>query len=428
MIRRSLIPRPAVLVTTLTATVVTGTGLLSPPPALAVAPAEAAAAASAVEAETSPGRAPAQVIVDWERTSFRTIYTEAATPIPIGVPYLGFTSLAMYDAVRRAQDRSDASAQAAAAVAAHDVLAAYFPGSRSPLDADLTRSLSQLPAGARRAVGVRIGRGAAARMIASRAGDGRDDASIVYDRLPGPGVWAPAPIPGGMLGAWIGFMDRLVTSRPVGVDGPDPLTSDAYARDYREVRRLGSAASTHRTAEQTETALFFNSSSAVQVGAALANRLERHPIGLRRTARLFAAMHAAMTDALINAWRLKYDVGFWRPVEAVAGADADGNPATRPEPGWVPLVTTPPYSEYVSGHAVLTGSAVEVIRQLLGEHTGLRLSSTATLTERFYPRLRGIERQAFHARIWLGLHFRDAMADGYRIAHVTARRVLARLP
>src|SRR5215510_10171776 len=32
-----------------------------------------------------------QVVLDWERISFRTIYTDGATPIPVGVPVLGFT-------------------------------------------------------------------------------------------------------------------------------------------------------------------------------------------------------------------------------------------------------------------------------------------------------------------------------------------------
>jgi len=44
---------------------------------------------------------------------------------------------------------------------------------------------------------------------------------------------------------------------------------------------------------------------------------------------------------------------------------------------------------------------------------------------RTFATLSEIEFDAFHARIWGGLHFRDAMEDGYLIGHTAARRALA---
>jgi hypothetical protein len=138
-------------------------------------------------------------------------------------------------------------------------------------------------------------------------------------------------------------------------------------------------------------------------------------------------MHASMTDAIINCWRLKYRVGFWRPVEAISGELDDGNPRTDPEPGWASWLPTPPYSDYVSGHGCLTGPAVETARLMLGERTPLTLSNPTMGVERSYSRLSRIERQALNSRIWGGLHFRDAMDDAYLIGHRTARRVFAEL-
>src|SRR4029079_7542024 len=85
----------------------------------------------------------AQVVLDWERISFRTVYTDGATAVPVGVPVLGFTSVAMYDAARSA--RHGASATAAVAKAAHDVLLAYYPTAAAKLDADLVTSLQPVP-------------------------------------------------------------------------------------------------------------------------------------------------------------------------------------------------------------------------------------------------------------------------------------------
>ncbi len=220
-------------------------------------------------------------------------------------------------------------------------------------------------------------------------------------------------------------------THPVAVNGPDPLTSRRYAADYDEVKRLGgtTASGTDRTQSQTDTALFFNSNSATMVGDALIRHLEsgEEDLSLAETALLFASMHAAMTDSVITAWQLKRDVGFWRPIEAIAGAALDDNPRTASQPGWAPLLTTPPYSEYVSGHAALTAPAVEVVRQTLGNRTPLELISVNSPTHRTYPTLRALEEDAFLARIWGGLHFRDAMDDGYRLGHLTARRVMAAL-
>jgi hypothetical protein len=364
-----------------------------------------------------------QVLLDWETTSIRTIYAENAKPVPVGALYLGFTSLAMDDAVRHAHGGPAAEA-ASAAVAAHDVLAEYFSTSATALDADLATSLAALGS---RPFGqaTQAGHAAADRMIASRVDDGRDDLSIVYSRPEVAGVWQPPAT--GMLAPWLGFVDPLVLSSIVKVPGPDPLTSASYARDYNEVRRLGSATSSERTAEQTDTALFFNSNSAIMLTEALVRRLHDDPIGVRRTAGLFAAAHGAEADSVIAAWRQKFEVGFWRPTQAIAGAADDGNAATQPEAGWTALLPVPPYADYVSGHASLTGPVAEVIRRFLGDRTTLVLHSFATGADRTYKSISAIERDAFNARIWSGLHFRRAMVDGYTIAHRTADRVLRRL-
>ena len=84
------------------------------------------------------------MVRDWERIAISTIYgppdLPVRTPIPVGVLYMGFTSLAMYRAAQAADrqhgspvaaaeaaDRQHGSPVAAIARAAHDVLAEYVP-------------------------------------------------------------------------------------------------------------------------------------------------------------------------------------------------------------------------------------------------------------------------------------------------------------
>jgi hypothetical protein len=373
--------------------------------------------------DRSDRTASSSVVRDWERTAMATIYPAVdPTPIPIGVVYLGFTSLAMYDAAQAAE-RVHGSAPAAVAVAAHDVLAAYFPAAAPALDAALAASLDDLPRRRSTARGIDAGHRIAGKLIRSRADDGRNDTSVVYRQPAEPGFWQP-PADGAMLAPWLGYVRPLVVHEPVEWDGPDPITSAGYAADYNEVKLLGSAAGSSRTEEQTATAQFFNSNSAVMVGQGLLAYLDAHPLTLQQTARLFAVMHTSMSDSVITCWRAKLEVGFWRPFQAIHGADADGNDATVADPAWAPLIPNPPYSDYVSGHGCLTAPAVETIRQTLGEDTELTLHSIPLNRDIRYPSLSAIERDAFHARIWGGLHFRDAMEDAYSIGHRTADRAL----
>jgi hypothetical protein len=353
------------------------------------------------------------------------VYTEGATAIPVGIVYLGFTSLAMHRAAQRAE-RAGVSQAAAVATAAHDVLAEYFPASTAALGADLVSSLAAVPDGRAQRRGETIGARAAHRLIESREGDGRDDTTIVYRRQPAPGVWQPV---GGvpMLAPWLGEVRPLVVRRGVRVDGPDDLTSTRYAKEYEEVRTLGEKESAAREDAQTDVAEFFNINPAVMLGQGLMAHLESHPMSLADTAHLFALMHTSMADSIITCWRLKFEVGFWRPMQAVAGAAEDGNPATEPEADWEALLPVPPYGDYLSGHGSATGSAVQTIRHVLGESTSLTLKNPVSGVSVTYPDLTSLEHDAFMSRIWGGLHFRDAMQDAYRMAHTIADRAVHRL-
>ncbi|MEO8329564.1 MAG: vanadium-dependent haloperoxidase, partial [Candidatus Nanopelagicales bacterium] len=299
----------------------------------------------------------AQMVVDWQRIAMRTIYTDGLNPPPVGALYLGFTALAVNDAVHASLKRGNTDVEAAVAVAAHDVLREYFPASADNLSAALTASLSGIPDGAQKNKGIRVGHQAAEDMIASRVGDGRNDTSVIYS-VPSPvpvGVWAPPAT--GMLAPWLGFVDPLVVSGPVAVDGPDALGSADYAADYNEVRLVGSAGSTTRTQSQTEIALFFTANPVAQLHLALCSYLEANPIGIERTATLFATSEAAVADSAIQAWRAKYDYRFWRPFQAIQRGDEDGNPDTVADPAWKSLVDpNPPYADYFSGHGSVVSS------------------------------------------------------------------------
>ncbi|MCW2566448.1 MAG: putative secreted protein, partial [Mycobacterium sp.] len=92
-------------------------------------------------------------------------------------------------------------------------------------------------------------------------------------------------------------------------------------------------------------------------------------------------MDTTAADAAISCWRAKYDYAFWCPVTAVREADTDGTPWTHADPGWTPLVQTPPYPDYVSGHACVSGAVSNGLGHLFGPgHLDLRVASPVTGT------------------------------------------------
>lgn len=373
-------------------------------------------------------RADATVITDWNTIAARTIFAENATPIPVSGLYFGFASLAVYDAVVAIeggyqpylrQPRADhrASVEAAAATAAHDVLAHYFPASAASLAGDLTTSLAAIPDGRRKSAGERAGATAAARLIAARADDGRN-AAITLDVAPAPGVWRPTPPAyAPMAVPWLGFVRPMALRSPEQprVPGPDPITSRAYRRDLAEVRAWGSVVSTVRSPAQTATALFWNANVMLQFQAAMRDQVTRRGYDAVRAARAFALLSTTIGDAQIRCWRAKYDHAFWRPVTAIREGSID------PDPTWMPLQAAPPYPDYTSGHACVTGAATGTFGYLFGARSmNLDVPSLTSAPARHYDSAAALDAEAFHARIWLGIHFRSAMRDGSYIGHYTS--------
>jgi hypothetical protein len=94
----------------------------------------------------------------------------------------------------------------------------------------------------------------------------------------------------------------------------------------------------------------------------------------------------------------------------------------------VPLLkpATPPYPDYVSGHAVVVAAFTATVGPVLGDGVPLTIESGSN-PDRTYPSLSAIEKDALPARIWLGIHFRDAVDDGYRLGHLTGKQVSGQL-
>jgi hypothetical protein len=357
--------------------------------------------------------------------------------------YLAYTHLAIYDAVNAIDPRfqpygaeipapAGASADAAVVSAAYNTLVFYFPDQSASLAAQYMAALAVIPNGQAKDDGVLVGKASADSIIAMRAGDGRG-ASVpyIFPSVPTPGVWIPTP-PAYLLPQtpWASQMVPFTMSSASQFlpDEPPPaLTSQEWAADYNQVKILGAVNSTVRTAQQTEIGLFWTEQTAKQYARAFRALAMGRALNTSDTAHLFAMLWTAVADSFIGCYNAKYHFSFWRPVTAIQNGGIDGNPATVPDPTWMPLGTTPNHPEYLAGHACLTGAVAGILKGYFGTpNVNFTVSSTVFNPAHVHTfnSTKDLENEVEYARIYAGFHYHHSVLQGLVLGQHVAQQVL----
>lgn len=324
-------------------------------------------------------------VITWNAVALDAIRADRTSP-PRASRALAMVHAAIFDAVNAVLPLRDfyranpgqhprADATAAASAAARDVLAGLFPTLTSAFDTALTFCLDGVVDGAAETEGVQVGRQVAAEILALRANDG---STAVTPYTPGtePGDWQPTPPANAaaLLPNWPTVTPFAMTSgSQFRVAAPPALNSAEYAAAYNQVKSLGQNTSTTRTADQTEIALFWADGAGTFTPPGHWNQIAqsaslRQGLSLAENARLFAALNVAGADAAIVSWDAKYAYNYWRPVTAIRAGDTDGNDATAADPNWTPLIVTPPFPTYTSGHSTFSGAASVVLTAFFGDN------------------------------------------------------------
>jgi hypothetical protein len=398
--------------------------------ALAAAAAIGALAATPASADT---------ICEWIDFS-QTIVT-AATPAA-GAPRTPDhdragtqVALAMFEAVnaidRRyesylglpARDRN-ASQDAAAVTAAYRVLLEHFPSQRTTLDDAYALAINGIPDAARRQAGQQIGEEAARAALAA----GGIDPAIVqqpYRPMSPPGVWTATQLPVFdpffvAFRPWI--LPRVDAVRP----GPPPaLTSERWARDLDEVRRLGERNSRERTPVQTLMARYRITPNMMPSLRLIADAPGRTAV---QNARMFALMSMISDDTFMATAEAKFHYNFWRPITAIRNADNDGNDATERDPTWEPLIATPNHPEYPCAHCSTAGAIAEFLATESGARppAGVRVSSRSIPNSavQALPTWDEWVREVSYSRTLGGVHYRFSNEAGEEIGRRVARMAL----
>jgi len=124
-----------------------------------------------------------------------------------------------------------------------------------------------------------------------------------------------------------------------------------------------------------------------------------------KTIETYAVVSISLADAFISCWDEKYRSNLIRP-ETVINEHIDED--------WLPLLQTPPFPEYTSGHSVISASAAVALTNLLGENFAFVDSTEVEygLPVREYESFFDASEEAAISRLYGGIHYMPAIENG----------------
>jgi hypothetical protein len=384
--------------------------------------------------------APDTYVAAWDQIGANAMTAAGLSPGD-GHTVFAYLSIAVYDSVVAvaggyrpfAVDLDappGASAEAAVAAAAHGILVHYVPNQTVAItDPAYVASLATIADGAAKTDGIAVGEEVAARLIALRADDGfRAPVTYTPPDPPIPGMWLPT-VPAPPAGTYFGGMRPFALDSPdqFRPSGPPQLHTGRWAREYNEVKEIGSATSSTRTDDQTVAARFYAEAPVPQAHGAFRKFVLDHELDIVDAARFMAMVTVSFADANIACFEAKYHYAFWRPITAIRAGDTDGNAKTTGDPTWTPLLpVTPNHPDYPSAHSCISPTAGHVIARFLRTNDiDFTIPSLTGLGDRHFATPQDLERDVSDARVWGGIHFRSAVEDGARMAKQVANWVLS---
>jgi len=419
------------------------------------------------------------ILLQAEADDKSNIYGSADAAGPTGASRaFAIVSVAMFDAMNSIKGQFEpylikvagsqgANIDAAIGQAAHDTLVSVYPKQASVFDTDLTDWLGDLPDSASVRRGIALGKTVAQGCINSRANDG-SSAMMSYTPQP-PGTLGhhqvdPLHPNQGFLGPDWGDVTPfgMANVNNFNIPAPPALNSQAYTDAYNQVMSLGSANSTTRTQDQTNTGIFWAYDGTPGLGTPprLYNEIAQTIANQQHNteyenARMFALVNVAMADAGIACWNMKFTYDFWRPIIAIRGGANDGNPNTAGDPTWTPLGApasngagdgvnfTPPFPSYASGHATFGGALFQTLANFYGtDHITFSISSDEfngvnkngdgsarpVIGPRTFTSFSAAAEENAMSRIYLGIHWifdaTNGIAQGDKIANFDFNHIL----
>jgi hypothetical protein len=382
----------------------------------------------------SSSHQPVNPVVQWNKNLLLLVRTPGAqSPTVHATRSFAIMHAAIYDAVnaidkshkpyliRVPSPRRDASLEAAADAAAHEVLVALYPAFKTSLDAEFLQSLAQIRNGEEKTKGISIGQTVADGILALRSTDGANSAPIpyVFGNAPGDYQSTPQNFPKQpQFTHWSHVTPfALEHANQFRVGPPPALTSDRYSGAFDQIKSLGILDSTTATSDQTLIGRFWNGAIQNYWNEITQTASVTHQMTTAESARLFALVNLSLADSVIAFYDSKYTYNFWRPVTAIRAADTDNNPETLVDATWLPEggKNTAPDPSYPGAHATISAAAAEILESFFktDDFDFNVTSEVMAWVERSFTSFSAAFQEASFSRVLAGQHFSsDEMAGG----------------
>lgn len=378
---------------------------------------------------TTASTALADPVLDLNEQAVNAIRVSRMPP-PMSSHHLAILHAALFD-VANGIDRqyepylvkdlapAGASLEAALAAAGHDVMLSQFGKVANPrvFEEDYARALAAVPNGPAKDAGIAWGREVARQVIEARAKDGITG-KAAFASSNKAGRWRPTPplFREFTLPHW-GLVKPFALKSCSQFRPPPPpdVASTAFAVDLETVKRIGARDTDSRTDDQTATVAFWSDDLGTATPPGhwniIASTVARQKkLSVLENARLFALLNLGLADAAIGCWDTKFYYGYWRPETAIREVDKSVNPALEPDPDWIPLMPSPTFPDYISGHSTFSRCAATILADFFGTDQ-IPFSTPGeglTAAVRSFPGFSAAADEVGMSRVFGGIHFPSA--------------------
>jgi hypothetical protein len=381
------------------------------------------------------------VVLQWNRTVLDSIRAENTAP-PVASRALAMTHIAIFDALNQIEGSyrsysytfpgvsiASPPPELSASTAAYIVLSHLYPTRESIFRTQWLNSFKAADGTVRNAAAVAWGTYVGNLVVNFRRRDGASSV-VPYTPLAGCGKWKPAfpAFAPALLPQWSKVhpfgVTRVIFFRP---PAPPAFDSRSFTDAYREVYNLGSVNSTARTADQTQIAYFWEDGPGTVTPPGhwqvIAQGLsERFLLPRIENARLFALLSMAQADAAIASWDAKYAYNYFRPITGIRERCFNRPDLVR-DPNWTPLLPTPPFPAYTSGHSTFSGASARLLALYFGTDNIAfsgpspdpgRWPAALPGVQRSWPSLSAAAAEAGQSRIYGGIHWQFDNGTGLK--------------
>ena len=136
--------------------------------------------------------------------------------------------------------------------------------------------------------------------------------------------------------------------------------------------------------------------------------LRKEQYNLAKSAEVYAKVGICVSEAFISCWRWKYVYNYVRPITYIR---------SKIDSTFVPLLETPPFPEYTSGHSVQSGATAKVLSEVFGNNYTFTDATHANRTDingapRTFKSFYDFAAEAALSRLYGGIHYREAIEKG----------------